>query len=146
MVLSPVLVPAVSDALMNGKMTATLNNGTYQGFVTLTASNGSSLTITVTMLAGSPGIYSLFTCSDPKSPAVAEVSSALTKDAVLIGFTGIAPLADYCAALAAYPGAGLLVDDAHGVGVLGHQSPVQSPVTSGVALWGVACSIAPSFR
>ena len=31
----------------------------------------------------------------------------------------IAPLADYCAALASYPGAGLLVDDAHGVGVLG---------------------------
>jgi len=33
----------------------------------------------------------------------------------------IAPLADYCAALADYPGAGLLVDDAHGVGVLGHR-------------------------
>jgi 7-keto-8-aminopelargonate synthetase-like enzyme len=33
----------------------------------------------------------------------------------------IAPLADYVAALATYPGAGLLVDDAHGVGVLGHR-------------------------
>jgi 8-amino-7-oxononanoate synthase len=31
----------------------------------------------------------------------------------------ISPLADYRAALASYPGAGLLVDDAHGVGVLG---------------------------
>jgi len=33
----------------------------------------------------------------------------------------IAPLADYCTALANYAGAGLLVDDAHGVGVLGHR-------------------------
>jgi 7-keto-8-aminopelargonate synthetase-like enzyme len=33
----------------------------------------------------------------------------------------IAPLADYMAALANYPGASLLVDDAHGVGVLGHR-------------------------
>jgi 8-amino-7-oxononanoate synthase len=33
----------------------------------------------------------------------------------------IAPLADYVAALANYPGAGFLVDDAHGVGVLGHR-------------------------
>jgi 8-amino-7-oxononanoate synthase len=33
----------------------------------------------------------------------------------------IAPLADYVAALAAYPGAAILVDDAHGVGVLGHR-------------------------
>ena len=32
----------------------------------------------------------------------------------------IAPLADYGAVLANYPGAGLLVDDAHGVGVLGN--------------------------
>jgi 8-amino-7-oxononanoate synthase len=33
----------------------------------------------------------------------------------------IAPLADYWAAFAQYPGSGLLVDDAHGVGVLGHR-------------------------
>jgi hypothetical protein len=51
------------------------------------------------ILAGTPGVYSLFTCSDPKSPSVAETSSALTKNAVLIGFTGIAPLADYYASL-----------------------------------------------
>ena len=50
-------------------------------------------------LAGTPGVYSLFTCSDAKSPSVAETSSALTKNAVLIGFTGVAPLADYYASL-----------------------------------------------
>ena len=33
----------------------------------------------------------------------------------------IAPLADYVAALAIYPGGALLIDDAHGVGVLGHR-------------------------
>ncbi len=32
----------------------------------------------------------------------------------------IAPLADYCGAMAGYSGAGMLIDDAHGVGVLGH--------------------------
>jgi len=47
------------------------------------------------MLAGTPGVYSLFTCSDPKSPAVAETSSALTRNAVLIGFTMIPPLDEY---------------------------------------------------
>ncbi|GEM_PF-4954129 len=46
-------------------------------------------------LAGTPGVYSLFTCSDPKSPAVAEVSSVLTENDVLIGLTMIAPLAEY---------------------------------------------------
>jgi 8-amino-7-oxononanoate synthase len=33
----------------------------------------------------------------------------------------IAPLADYVGALAVYPGAAMLIDDAHGVGVLGHR-------------------------
>jgi hypothetical protein len=56
------------------------------------------------MLAGTPGVYSLFTCSDPKSPAVAETSSALTKNAVLIGFTMIAPLDEYYESLPALDG------------------------------------------
>jgi hypothetical protein len=56
------------------------------------------------ILAGAPGIYSLFTCSDPKSPSVAETSAALTKNAVLIGFTAIAPLAEYYASLPALDG------------------------------------------
>lgn len=56
------------------------------------------------MLAGAPGVYSLFTCSDPKSPSVAETSSALTTNSFLIGFTGIAPLADYFASLPALDG------------------------------------------
>jgi 7-keto-8-aminopelargonate synthetase-like enzyme len=33
----------------------------------------------------------------------------------------IAPLADYVAAMAPFPGGALLIDDAHGVGVLGHR-------------------------
>lgn len=56
------------------------------------------------MLAGAQGVYSLFTCSDPESPSVAETSSALTKDAVLIGFTLIAPLDEYYESLPALDG------------------------------------------
>jgi hypothetical protein len=50
-------------------------------------------------LAGSQGIYSLFTCNDPKSPAVAETSSTLTSNNVLVGLTEISPVADYYATL-----------------------------------------------
>jgi hypothetical protein len=50
-------------------------------------------------LAGAPGVYTLVTCSDPKSPAVAETSSALTANSFLVGFTMIAPLRDYYANL-----------------------------------------------
>ena len=46
-------------------------------------------------LAGAAGIYSLLTCSDPKSPAVAETSSVLTDNTVLVQLTMIAPLAQY---------------------------------------------------
>jgi hypothetical protein len=46
-------------------------------------------------LAGHLGQYSLFTCSDPKSPAVAETSAALTATPTLIAVTLIAPLSDY---------------------------------------------------
>jgi len=56
------------------------------------------------MLAGSSGVYSLFTCSDRESPAVAETSSALTRNAVLIGFTMIAPLSEYYGSLPALDG------------------------------------------
>ena len=55
-------------------------------------------------LAGSPGIYSLFVCNDAKSPAVAEASSAVTAAGVLIGFTAIAPLAQYYVSLPALDG------------------------------------------
>ena len=50
-------------------------------------------------LAGAQGIYTLVTCSDPKSPAVAETSAVLTDNTVLVAFTMIAPLADYYANL-----------------------------------------------
>jgi len=55
-------------------------------------------------LAGSPGVYSLFVCNDAKSPTVAEASSALTAGGVLIGFTAIAPLAQYYESLPALDG------------------------------------------
>ena len=50
-------------------------------------------------LAGAPGVYTLVTCSDPRSPAVAETTSALTANSILVGFTMIAPLKDYYANL-----------------------------------------------
>ena len=46
-------------------------------------------------LAGEQGIYTLVTCSDPKSPAVAETSAVLTDNTVLVVFTMISPLAVY---------------------------------------------------
>jgi len=46
-------------------------------------------------LAGTPGKYTLFTCSDLKSPAVAETSAALTPTPALIGLTTISPLSRY---------------------------------------------------
>ena len=68
-------------------------------------------------LAGSPGVYSLFVCNDPKSPTVAEASSALTAGGVLIGFTAIAPLAQFYASLPALDG---IRSSLH---VAGEQSP-----------------------
>jgi hypothetical protein len=46
-------------------------------------------------LAGSQGIYSIVTCSDPKSPAVAEASAVLTANYYIVGFTMISPLSHY---------------------------------------------------
>jgi hypothetical protein len=51
------------------------------------------------MLASEQGIYALMTCSDPKSPAVAETSAVLTDNTILIAFTMISPLAVYYANL-----------------------------------------------
>ncbi len=48
-----------------------------------------------TILAGAAGEYTLSTCSDPKSPAVAECLAAMTKDNVLILFNAVSPLARY---------------------------------------------------
>jgi hypothetical protein len=50
-------------------------------------------------LAGNQASYELVTCSDAKSPAVAETAAVLRKDKVLIGFTMIAPLERYVADL-----------------------------------------------
>jgi hypothetical protein len=46
-------------------------------------------------LADVHGNFALFTCSDPKSPAVAETSAALTSAPTLIALTTISPLARY---------------------------------------------------
>ena len=48
-----------------------------------------------TTLVGFPALTSISTCSDAKSPAVAEDFAALTPDNLLIGFTVISPLARY---------------------------------------------------
>jgi hypothetical protein len=53
----------------------------------------------VVQIVGVPGNYTLFTCSDPKSPSVAETSAVLTGSKVLVGFTLIAPLSRYYASL-----------------------------------------------
>ena len=50
-------------------------------------------------LAGGKGVYEIFTCSDPKSPAVAEADALLTPSMFLVGFTTIAPLSRYYASL-----------------------------------------------
>jgi hypothetical protein len=42
-----------------------------------------------------PALTSISTCSDAKSPAVAEAFAALTPDDLLIGFTVISPIARY---------------------------------------------------
>jgi hypothetical protein len=47
------------------------------------------------ILAGAEGIYSTFTCSDAKSPAVAETSSVLTANLFLVGVSTISPLRSY---------------------------------------------------
>lgn len=46
-------------------------------------------------LAGAEGIYATFTCSDAKSPAVAETSSVLTANWFLVGVSTISPLRSY---------------------------------------------------
>jgi hypothetical protein len=48
-----------------------------------------------TTLVGFPALTSISTCSDAKSPAVAEAFAALTPDDLLIGFTFISPVARY---------------------------------------------------
>lgn len=55
-------------------------------------------------LASEQGIYTLMTCSDLKSPAVAETSAVLTNNTVLVAFTMISPLAVYYANLSTLDG------------------------------------------
>lgn len=50
-------------------------------------------------LLGHPAVTAIATCSDPKSPAVAEDIATLTPDHLLIGFTVISPISRYYAAL-----------------------------------------------
>ena len=75
-------------------------------------------------LAGSPGVYSIFVCNDAKSPTVAEASSALTAGGVLIGFTAIAPLAQYYESLPALDG---IRDSLH---LAGEQSPPAADIAT----------------
>ncbi|MGA8941028.1 MAG: hypothetical protein WB439_17830 [Acidobacteriaceae bacterium] len=50
-------------------------------------------------LLGYPAVTAIATCSDPKSPAVAEDLATLTPDHLLIGFTIISPISRYYATL-----------------------------------------------
>jgi hypothetical protein len=50
-------------------------------------------------LLGYPAVTAIATCSDPKSPAVAEDLATLTPDYLLIGFTIISPISRYYATL-----------------------------------------------
>src|ERR1035441_6868310 len=52
-----------------------------------------------TTLAGAPGAFFLTSCADPKSPAIAEISAAMTRDRILILFDAISPKARYYEAL-----------------------------------------------
>ena len=52
-----------------------------------------------TTLAGAPGAFFLTSCADPKSPAIAEISAAITRDRILILFDAISPKARYYEAL-----------------------------------------------
>jgi hypothetical protein len=55
-----------------------------------------------TTLLGLPAPYLLSTCSDPKSPAVADTAAVLTPGGNLVAFLVIAPLADYFPNLPAF--------------------------------------------
>jgi len=52
-----------------------------------------------TSIAGGPGAFFLAACADPKSPAVAEIAAAITRDRILILFDEIAPKDRYYEAL-----------------------------------------------
>jgi hypothetical protein len=68
-------------------------------------------------LVGFPALTSISTCSDAKSPAVAEEFAALTPDDLLIGFTVISPLARY------YEMLPLLDEMRSSLRLIGHPSP-----------------------
>ena len=77
-----------------------------------------------TTLAGAPGVLSIFTCSDPKSPAVAETAAALTANTYIVGFTMIAPLAEYYANLPVLDGI------RNSLRVVGEAAPGAGPSTA----------------
>jgi hypothetical protein len=68
-------------------------------------------------LVGFPALTSISTCSDARSPAVAEDFAALTPDDLLIGFTVISPLARY------YETLPLLDDMRSSLRIVGHPAP-----------------------
>jgi hypothetical protein len=80
-------------------------------------------------LAGFPALTSISTCSDARSPAVAEDFATLTADDLLIGFTVISPLARYYEALPA------LENMRASLQIIGHPAPATpKPAKSEVAI------------
>ncbi len=89
-------------------------------------------------LAGAQGIYTIVTCSDPKSPAVAEASAVLTPNDYIVGFTMISPLRNYYENLPVLDG---IRDSVHVAGNDGAKAVSKDAEPPGVTEAKKACAV-----